>query len=120
MAFEEHSDYVTPADNATLWRYMDFTKFIDLLSSNALWLQRLDLLDDSREGHFTNRERDRLSKYSDGRETSAATNRPFSFVNCWQQSDRERMLMWVLYGAAGRGIAINTTVGQIKAAIRRL
>ena len=53
-----------PGDDAVLWRYMDFAKFVDLLVSRTLWFSRVDRLGDSREGLLTESEFTRLSKRS--------------------------------------------------------
>lgn len=106
-----------PADDAVLWRYMDFARFVDLLVSKSLWLSRLDRLDDPREGLLTEREYDRLTKRPDGMATSVERLRSLSYVNCWHQADCESMAMWDLYGAGASGIAIKTITGAIKTAI---
>lgn len=35
-------------------------------------------------------------------------------VNCWHKSDDESEAMWKLYSASGQGIAIESTIGQLK------
>lgn len=42
--------YKRPAANAPLWRYMDFAKFIALLTDNGVYFSRVDLLGDRFEG----------------------------------------------------------------------
>ena len=48
--FKEHQDFKTPKDNSKIWRYMDFTKFIDMLDKSALFFTRVDKLGDPFEG----------------------------------------------------------------------
>lgn len=117
MPFQPHPNFKTPDDAAVLWRYMYFAKFIDLLETKSLWLCRLDLLDDPREGLYTDLELERLSKYSDGRARAAERDRSLGFVSCWRRCAGESMAMWDLYGAGGRGVAVKTTVGSLKSAI---
>ena len=41
--FKEHKAYRTPKDeNAKIWRYMDFTKFVSMLDKSALFFTRVD------------------------------------------------------------------------------
>jgi hypothetical protein len=40
-------------EKTTIWRYMTFTAFVDLLDSSSLYFSRLDALDDPFEGHGT-------------------------------------------------------------------
>lgn len=39
-----------PDKNATIWRYMDFTEFVDILSNGGLFFARVDKLGDDFEG----------------------------------------------------------------------
>ena len=42
--------YTIPSDQTTLWRFMDFTKFVSLLKSNSLFFTRADKFSDPFEG----------------------------------------------------------------------
>ncbi|MBL4898865.1 MAG: hypothetical protein JKX76_04345 [Colwellia sp.] len=42
--------YETPKNNSCLWRYMDFTKYVSLLSTSSLYFSRADTFDDPFEG----------------------------------------------------------------------
>ena len=42
--------YEVPPPDAQLWRYMDFTKYVSLLSSRALYFSRADQFEDAYEG----------------------------------------------------------------------
>jgi hypothetical protein len=96
---------------------MDFARFLDLLANKRLWFNRLDRLHDPREGLLTDREYASQSMRLDGRAASVEKSRSLTFVNCWQQDDRESMAMWDLYGADACGIATRSTIGSLKAAV---
>ena len=40
------------SDEVILWRYMDFTKFVDPLAKRALYFARLNTLGDAFEGNY--------------------------------------------------------------------
>ena len=42
--------YDIPKDDAKLWRYMDFTKYVSLLSTSGLYFARADTFEDTFEG----------------------------------------------------------------------
>jgi hypothetical protein len=42
--------YTIPSDQSTLWRFMDFTKFVSLLKSKSLFFTRADKFEDPFEG----------------------------------------------------------------------
>ena len=48
---KDHPCFQPPADkNIKIWRYMDFTKYVSLLSSKNIFFSRSDLFDDLYEG----------------------------------------------------------------------
>ena len=114
----------------SLWRYQDFWKFEDLLSSQSLHLSRLQDLADPLEGRPT----DSLQQLLDIVESNP--DRPFGlrlfptltkvyqafysccFVNCWHIGDVESQAMWDLCESP-RAIAIRTSVGILNQALRR-
>ena len=119
-----HPSLQAPADaGARLWRYMDFTKFVSLLSTKSLWFSRSSMLGDPWEGAYTraNLER-RLAEISSLRNTArmsaadedrfirnlVATERSI-YVNCWHMSEIESAAMWRLYLSSGAGVAIEST-----------
>jgi hypothetical protein len=51
LMWKQHPDIPFPADHkATIWRFMDFPAFVDLLHSSSLHFSRLDALGDPFEG----------------------------------------------------------------------
>jgi hypothetical protein len=96
---------------------MDFTKFVDLLATTELYLRRVDLLDDPREGRFTDPEWTRLLQRRDDMAPSTEKSRSLSFVNCWREGTDESRAMWDLYGANACGVAIKTTMKSLMSAV---
>ncbi|MEG1313701.1 MAG: hypothetical protein RSD40_05245, partial [Bacilli bacterium] len=39
-------------NNTKIWRYMDFTKFLDLIINRKLYFRRIDLFEDPYEGYI--------------------------------------------------------------------
>jgi len=39
-------------DDASIWRYMDFTKFVDIISTEELYFSRSDCFEDDFEGSY--------------------------------------------------------------------
>ena len=115
--YDEHPLINPPPSDATLWRYVDFTKFVSMLDTNALFFTRVDKLDDPFEGSFPrpNIEAD-PSSYSDPYLADLVRHhrgfvkqiRPFTLVNCWHESTHESTAMWNQYSAQHEGVAIKT------------
>ncbi|MDC4587570.1 hypothetical protein OHV59_11020, partial [Acinetobacter baumannii] len=53
-ATTNHPSFKQPLDpNVKLWRYMDFTKFMSILSNKSLYFGRIDSFEDKHEGTYT-------------------------------------------------------------------
>lgn len=103
-----------------VWRYMSFTKLIDLLSNQRLYLNRADSFKDNWEGMisqatFNNRTNNLiLRSYQDEtqRESIIKRNnfvRNWTYINCWHMNESESAAMWDLYSDSKDSIAIETT-----------
>lgn len=120
---KEHPSFTPPPDNAVLWRYMDFTKFVSLLDRSALFLARADKLGDPFEGAFS-RMNNRLSlttyfgpiseeNFQQLRRFQKDLRR-FTLISCWHESPHESAAMWRLYSKETDGIAIKTDFESFK------
>ena len=50
----EHPCFIQPKnENIKIWRYMDFTKFVSLISSKSVFFCRSDLFEDPFEGSYS-------------------------------------------------------------------
>jgi hypothetical protein len=115
-----------PDEHTTIWRYMDFTKFVSLLDKKALYFTRSDKFDDKFEGAIPKltikaREAEVL-----GLETHLAEEtlkvmsqgsrkvREWIFVNCWHINTIESAAMWEQYGQKNKGIAIRSTFARLR------
>jgi len=111
-----------------IWRYMDFTKFISLLSTSSLYFARADSFGDPFEGSWTNLDlverEDRINKaVADGvgsEEAAYQFRRLMEFqprnvaISCWHENEDESATMWKLYLQSNKGIAIQTTLESFK------
>lgn len=107
----------TPPDGTEIWRYLDVFKFVDLLLTSELFLCRLDRLDDPFEGRLPESVLNRDAYVQENIQTIEATVRECVCVNCWHCRDAEVPQMWHEYAAGGTGLAIQSTVGGLKAAL---
>ena len=118
--YKEHEAFNPPPSDATLWRYMDFTKFVSLLDKQALFFTRADKLEDSFEGYLPNLcragMREFIEELSDPdrhkilQESIAFTKAlpRFTLMSCWHENHHESAAMWKLYSKDDNGIAIKT------------
>ena len=123
-----------PSEELVIWRYVDFTKFLDLLETKALFFSRVSELDDPFEGSFPSAQTvlERLKgalapsgfppdaeiRLGPGIEQVWKTMRYWAMVNCWHASDHESAAMWRLYAETSAAVAIRSTVGRLRAAMQ--
>ncbi|HDR7316698.1 TPA: hypothetical protein QCX52_001620 [Bacillus toyonensis] len=123
--FVEYPNFIMPRHDTKIWRYMDFTKFVSLLDTEAIFFTRSDKFTDVFEGTYPKANNDlRGFKYpnfekEDTRilksilEPLSKTLRKFVLINCWHMNEYESAAMWDLYLKSSEGIAIQSTVGNL-------
>ena len=104
-----------PEDNTTLWRYMDFEKFVSILMRKALFFARVDKLGDPNEGAVPmSNIQSPNQNWSQVRQYRYVLARS-TLVSSWHNNICESKKMWEKYsGEEGSGIAIKTTMERLK------
>ena len=100
-----------PRDEDTVWRYMNFEKFANILATKSLFFTRADKSDDKFEGYVP--ASTTLSYESSGSQI-VSNFRQYIMCNCWHHGDEESMAMWDKYHLRNSGIAIKTTMENLK------
>ncbi len=100
-----------PEVTDTVWRYMSFEKFANILATESLFFTRADKYDDKFEGYVP--QSTTLSYESSGSQI-VPNFRQYIMCNCWHHSNEESMAMWDKYHLRNNGIAIKTTIGNLK------
>lgn len=106
--------------NQLLWRYLDLSKFLDLLEHGTLFFTRADKFEDKYEGAFTPelkkkiedsiRDNDLKTSYDEFK----TKLRERVFINCWHKGVHDSMAMWKIYGHPTNGVAITTWVKRLE------
>ena len=121
--YKELEGITPPEDESILWRYMSLEKFVSLLATESLFFTRVDRFEDPFEGF-----RPPLMKYiyelainqaenteKAGLAVKAMENwHKYIMCNCWHQGQQESMAMWEKYQMRNSGIAIKTTMENLK------
>lgn len=120
--YEEHPTFDTPPDEATLWRYLDFTKFVSLLDRKSLYFSRADHLGDPFEGSVSPLNpliREVIYRDQEGPDPLVYAEitkrmRMSMYISCWHLNEHESAAMWRLYAKEFAGIAIRSRAGSFK------
>ncbi len=114
----------------TVWRYMPFSKFISLMTYQALWFAKLNILQDEYEGMMPARTKNLMD--TDNQKWKKQFNRPefhrqidnwstdnensgreLLVVNCWFLDENESEQMWAAYGRSNEAIAVKSTIRRL-------
>ena len=128
MPIESH-EYVIPIEpDAILWRYMNFKKFLSLLTTKSLFFCRADKFPDPFEGTYPRKEveyrpenyrqicnfynipfdLDKCNKHIDEIVDFNKRTRMATVINSWHINTHESDNMWRLYLKTDEGVAIQT------------
>ena len=119
-----------------IWRYMPFSEFVSLLTYQALWFSKLNILQDRYEGLIPAAVKARMAVENQPYKTwfntpehhrqidawptwNETAVRELLVVSCWFESEVESQHMWDEYGHSNESIAIKSTIGRLEKAVRR-
>jgi hypothetical protein len=123
-ASDYYMGYVPKSEQAVIWRFMDFTKFLSILDRRCLFFPRSDKLGDPFEGSapFKNWKKLGKTEKHGGVEFFAhgvneiehrKKSREDLYVSCWCMKKYESAAMWGLYTQVNQGVAIKSTVEHL-------
>ncbi|RYG29040.1 MAG: hypothetical protein EOO01_38820 [Chitinophagaceae bacterium] len=109
--YERHKGFEEVDNEATLWRYHDLARYINLLLKRQLFFCRADRFEDPFEGkNFMEAEKDRAS----GSENTYRLQRSLVTLNSWHLNKAENYAMWKIYARGSFGLAIQTNFEKLK------
>ncbi|PHM40808.1 hypothetical protein Xszus_00483 [Xenorhabdus szentirmaii] len=111
-------------EKVKLWKYMTFTKYIELISSKKLYLGKINGFRDIYEGTVTKHYKELHNKLvKQGEYTQQEVDDFFNelksfekmaHINCWHENSYESAAMWDLYGRTNESIAIETNFARLQ------
>jgi len=129
----KHDKINTPHGNTIIWRYMGLDKFLDLITSSHLYFTNAAKMTDKYEGVIPRKNLDKTRRHL---ANNYATNpsdietelsiykyqydslKNLTLINCWSIRQHESYALWKIYlGGSKSGVAIKTTVGNLRRAI---
>jgi len=106
--------------DTVVWKYLDLSKFLDLLMSQKLFMSRSDKFEDQYEGTFSEPTFEEMKKLAaDNPEFLSyyKTHREKVIVSSWHINEYESFAMWQIFTGNSEGLAIRSTVGRLKNAL---
>jgi hypothetical protein len=119
---QKESKTLSSKENEQIWRYIDFSKYIDLLITSELHFARADTFEDPFECSFSlfqddNVRRTFLNNANIKEQYIQLHNfcQLFAYLNCWHINDVQSAALWKLYSENEyETIAIQSTFGKLK------
>ncbi|WP_343707454.1 hypothetical protein [Flavobacterium sp.] len=111
-----------PDDPDTIvWKYLDLSKFLDLLLSKKLFMSRSDKFEDQYEGTFSEPTYEEIKKLAaDNPEflNYYKTHREKVAISSWHINEYESFAMWQIFTKNKEGLAIQSTIRRLQKAVR--
>jgi hypothetical protein len=118
----DNSNIKLPEDPDTIvWKYLDLSKFLDLLLSQKLFMSRSDKFEDQYEGTFSEPTFEEIRKLAtDNPEflNYYKTHREKVAISSWHINEYESFAMWQIFTQNSEGLAIQSTIGRLQKALK--
>jgi hypothetical protein len=106
--------------NTIVWKYLDLSKFLDLLLSQKLFMSRSDKFEDQYEGTFSEPTFEEIKKLSINNPEFLnfyKTHREKVAISSWHINEYESFAMWQIFTQNSEGLAIQSTIGRLQNAL---
>ena len=106
--------------NTIVWKYLDLSKFLDLLMSQKLFMSRSDKFEDQYEGTFSEPTFEEIKKLSINNPEFLnyyKSHREKVAVSSWHINEYESFAMWQIFTQNSEGLAIQSTIGRLQNAV---
>jgi hypothetical protein len=117
-----NSNITLPEDNNTVvWKYLDLSKFLDMLFSQQLFMSRSDKFEDQYEGTFSEPTFEEIKKIAANKPEFLdyyKSHREKVVISSWHINEYESFAMWQIFTKNNEGLAIQSTIGRLKEALQ--
>jgi hypothetical protein len=106
--------------DTVVWKYLDLSKFLDLLLSEKLFMSRSDKFEDQYEGTFSEPTFEEIKKLSVNNPEFLdfyKSHREKVVVSSWHINEYESFAMWQIFTQNSEGLAIQSTIGRLQKAL---
>jgi hypothetical protein len=106
--------------DTVVWKYLDLSKFLDLLMSQKLFMSRSDKFEDQYEGTFSEPTFEEMKKLSADKPEFLdyyKIHREKVVVSSWHINEYESYAMWQIFTKSSEGLAICSTVERLQKAL---
>ena len=117
-----HNNINLPENPDTIvWKYLDLSKFLDLLLSQKMFMSRSDKFEDQYEGTFSEPTFEEIKKIAANNPEFLdyyKSHREKVAISSWHTNEYESFAMWQIFTKNQEGLAIQSTIGRLKDALQ--
>lgn len=118
----ENKNMTLPLDpNTVIWKYLDLSKFLDILLSKKMFMSRSDKFEDQYEGTFSEPTYEEIKKLGMDNHRFLdhyKSQRKNVVISSWHINEYESFAMWQIFTKNNEGIALQSTVGRLQQALK--
>ncbi|MES2813123.1 MAG: hypothetical protein V4670_11685 [Bacteroidota bacterium] len=106
--------------DTVVWKYLDLSKFLDLLLSEKMFMSRSDKFEDQYEGTFSEPTFEEIKKIAENNPKFLdyyKQHREKVAISSWHTNEYESFAMWQIFTKNNEGLAIQSTIGRLKEAL---
>ena len=118
--YSNNSNINLPDDDTIVWKYLDLSKFLDMLLSKKLFMSRSDKFEDQYEGTFSEPTYEEIKKIAANNSKFLdyyKSHREKVVISSWHINEYESYAMWQIFTKNNEGLAIQSTIGRLKQAL---
>lgn len=115
--YKNNPNISIPDPDTVVWKYLDLSKFLDLLMSQKLFMSRSDKFEDQYEGTFSEPTFEEIKKIAENNPEFLdvyKTQRKNVIISSWHINEYESFAMWQIFTQNSEGMAIQSTIGRIQ------
>jgi len=115
--YKNNPNISIPDPDTIVWKYLDLSKFLDLLMSQKLFMSRSDKFEDQYEGTFSEPTFEEIKKIAENNPEFLdvyKTQRKNVIISSWHINEYESFAMWQIFTQNSEGLAIQSTIGRIQ------
>lgn len=117
-----NADIILPKNPDTIvWKYLDLSKFLDLLLSKKLFMSRSDKFEDQYEGTFSEPTYEEIRRIAENNPKFLdyyKSHREKIVISSWHINEYESFAMWQIFTKNNEGLAIQSTVKRLQQALK--
>lgn len=121
MYIENSNIKLSEDDDIIVWKYLDLSKFLDMLISKKLFMSRSDKFEDQYEGTFSEPTFEEIKKIAENNPNFLdyyKSHREKVVISSWHANEYESFAMWQIFTKNNEGLAIQSTIGKLKSSLQ--